>query len=341
MSTHNAGYVLIARGLLDHPQFKPRGPFSDLEAWLWFIIAAAHTPRDVPASNGRQRITVHLEPGQLTFSVRFLAQAWTWSDKRVQRFLSALVEGERVTTKTSTGQTIITICNWHKYQNPTKIATTQTTTQATTQSTTQSTTKKKELKELNSDVVGADATGVLGNQLSSRPPALPANQAAVALGLAFLNAAGFGDHSEAPMNWYGVTDRAAMWIERGWPEAMIVEETKITAARASSDALMPLSYFEKVFATAFAKAQRPLPVATIPPPETTNVLSTNQRRGGNLAGASDRLLAEARPREAGRVGNLAGVLDARIADALRREQAERERIGSTDQTATVLNSWPR
>jgi hypothetical protein len=119
------GYFLIARGLLEHPRFKPQGAFSSAEAWLWLLESAAHTPRDVPTTNGRHRVTVHLEPGQLTFSVRFLASKWSWSDKRVQRFLSVLVLDRSVTTQTTTGQTLITLCNWAKYQRPNAEPTTQ------------------------------------------------------------------------------------------------------------------------------------------------------------------------------------------------------------------------
>jgi DNA-binding transcriptional regulator YhcF (GntR family) len=332
-TTRKSGYVLIARDMLEHPRFKPRGPFSDLEAWIWLICSAAHAPRDVPASNGRQRITIHLEPGQLTFSVRFLAQAWTWSDKRVQRFLSDLSADQSVTTQTTTGQTVITLCNWDKYQHPTKAATTQT----TTQSTTQTTTKKKELKELNSDVVGTREREVPApNQVKVSPE----KTAAVALGLAFLNAAGFEDYAVAPPNLYGATDRAALWIACGWTEEMIVRVTRGIAA-ASSDQ-KPIGYFEKAFANAAAHAQRPLPAASPTPQGAFNATKAAHPRngGGNLAGALTARIADAKRRrdEAGRGGNLAGAANRLIAEAKLREQ---EALTGTDQTATVLNSWRR
>ncbi len=137
------GYILIARGLLDDPRFKPRGPYSDFEAWFWLIEFAAHTVHDVAVSNGRHREIVRLEPGQMTHSIRFLAKAWGWPNKRVQRFLRVLRSDLSVTTQTTTGQTLITLCNYEKYQRPFA----ETTTQSDTQTTTQTTTKKKELKE--------------------------------------------------------------------------------------------------------------------------------------------------------------------------------------------------
>jgi hypothetical protein len=112
------GYVLISRGLLKHPRFKPSGPLTQFEAWYWLIEAAAYAPRDVTIINGTRGDIITLQPGQLSHSIRFLARAWIWSDKRVQRFLSALRSDQSVTTQTTTGQTVITLCNWDKYQNP-------------------------------------------------------------------------------------------------------------------------------------------------------------------------------------------------------------------------------
>jgi hypothetical protein len=130
----------------------------------------------------------------------------------------------------------------------------------------------------------------------TREPAMPvvvsaSKQAAVALGLAFVQAAGFEDHAAAPMNWYGVTDRAAIWIETGWTMAMIVAETRIVAARAGTP--MALAYYEKVFATAFARAQRPPPVAAIPNAGTAHAKTTRH----NVSGALDDLITAARHAE--------------------------------------------
>jgi DNA-binding transcriptional regulator YhcF (GntR family) len=118
-------------------------------------------------TNGRHRATVHLEAGQLPGSVRFLAGKWQWSDKRVQRFLAVLKRDQLVTTETTTGQTIITLCNWGEDQRPFAAATTQT----ATQSTTQTTTKKKELKELNKNTrvaKGEESKGLCGKEARTK-----------------------------------------------------------------------------------------------------------------------------------------------------------------------------
>ena len=139
-----SGFFLITRGLFEHPWFKPRGAFSSIEAWLWLIESAAHTARDVSVDCGSTRKIIHLERGQLTYSIRYLAKAWKWSPDRVQRFLRELAGAGSVSTATSTGQSVITLYNYDKYQSPFTEASTATSTQTSTQTST----NKKELKEL-------------------------------------------------------------------------------------------------------------------------------------------------------------------------------------------------
>jgi hypothetical protein len=133
------GYILLARQLLRHPRFKPKGPFTQFEAWYWLIEAAAFAPHEVPIMMGHRREIITLQPGQLTHSIRFLAKAWRWSPNRVRRFLDDLSMDGSVNTATDTAQTLITLSNWDKYQRPFSGADTATDTATDT--------KKKELKE--------------------------------------------------------------------------------------------------------------------------------------------------------------------------------------------------
>jgi hypothetical protein len=88
---------------------------------------------------GNRREIITLQPGQLSYSIRFLSQAWDWSPNRVRRFLSDLAMDSSVTTETDTPQTLITLCNYEKYQRPFGEADTSTDTATNT--------NKKELKE--------------------------------------------------------------------------------------------------------------------------------------------------------------------------------------------------
>jgi hypothetical protein len=59
---------------------------------------------------------VTLKRGQLHHSVRFMAGAWRWKPARVQRFLDRLRTDTMIETATDTGRTIITLCNFSKWQ---------------------------------------------------------------------------------------------------------------------------------------------------------------------------------------------------------------------------------
>jgi hypothetical protein len=141
------GYILIARGILDHPRFKPTGPYTRAEAWLWLIEAAAFKDRSVSVLAGRQRKAVWIARGELTYSVRYLAKAWKWSPGRVLRFLDELQTDHSIVTRTDTGQTVISLCNYDTYQSPFHHVDTQT----DTVSDTQSGTNKKERKRTNNN----------------------------------------------------------------------------------------------------------------------------------------------------------------------------------------------
>jgi hypothetical protein len=60
---------------------------------------------------------VETKRGQLAASSRFLAKAWDWSEPKVRRFLEALENRRMVTRVTDAGLTVITLCNYERYQS--------------------------------------------------------------------------------------------------------------------------------------------------------------------------------------------------------------------------------
>lgn len=121
---------------------------------------------------------------------------------------------------------------------------------------------------------------------SERPPARPLaslsaeQQAAVDLGLKFLQAAGFADYAAAPMGWTDVHYRAAIWISNGWAEDLILAEAKQAMAR-RTEAPRTVAYFERIFAEAHARAQRPTPIVEIRPGETVHVQDARRQPSGD------------------------------------------------------------
>jgi hypothetical protein len=60
--------------------------------------------------------TVALRRGQFSHSVRFMAEAWNWDKAAVSRFVARLKTETMIETDTETGQLVITICNYERYQ---------------------------------------------------------------------------------------------------------------------------------------------------------------------------------------------------------------------------------
>jgi hypothetical protein len=112
MSNDN-GYYLMHRGWLDHHVLSPRGQEYDRRsAWVWLIENAAWAARTVTI-NGK---LVNLDRGQLCFSIRFLAKAWHWDEKRVRRFLEAAAGCQMIALDTAAGQSLISVVKYNTFQ---------------------------------------------------------------------------------------------------------------------------------------------------------------------------------------------------------------------------------
>lgn len=113
------GWYAMKRGWLDHEAFKPSGPWSKAEAWVYLVESAAYQPTSIDI--GGRPYTV--PRGACCFSLRFLAGKWLWSVKAVQTFLKTLerhgaiaVSVAKTGNGTKTKRTQITLCNYEKYQ---------------------------------------------------------------------------------------------------------------------------------------------------------------------------------------------------------------------------------
>ena len=110
------GYALIHRRLLEHPVFQ-----NEVEAWAFasLIMRASWKPCRVGHRSGE----VLLERGQFILSVRDFAEIWGWSKSKADRFLQRLEKDsmivrswDRAGTPYGTGASVITICNYDKFQ---------------------------------------------------------------------------------------------------------------------------------------------------------------------------------------------------------------------------------
>jgi hypothetical protein len=105
------GYVKIHRSIWKSKHFD-REPFTQREAFIWMISHAAW--RDEKTRRRGRPIT--LKRGQLIATIREMAESWQWSRGKVERFFIQLKTENLIETTSESLVTVITICNYEKYQ---------------------------------------------------------------------------------------------------------------------------------------------------------------------------------------------------------------------------------
>lgn len=127
MRERRYGYYAVDRGIFHNPLFRNAEWFR---AWLWLISFSAW---QIETGARLGRATVALKRGQLACTVRELAGEWKWSKTGVEHFLGRLtaekmIECAAIRTQTQTNNgpkqsvkaSLITICNYDKYQKAVK-----------------------------------------------------------------------------------------------------------------------------------------------------------------------------------------------------------------------------
>jgi hypothetical protein len=96
----------------DHPLLVSGDPLSRREAWLWLISEAAWKPIRVR----RGSLLVNLNRGQVGHALRHIAKEWRWAEATSRRFLLLLKNDAMIDARSDAGITVITICNYDRYQ---------------------------------------------------------------------------------------------------------------------------------------------------------------------------------------------------------------------------------
>jgi hypothetical protein len=110
-----SGFVAIYRKLIGDPQFRGK---DDEYAAIWLVCKAAW--KAYTTRVGRYKVA--LERGQVACAVSYLSEAWECSKSTVHGRLKHLEKNNFIRTEVRTGYTIITICNYSKYQDALKEA---------------------------------------------------------------------------------------------------------------------------------------------------------------------------------------------------------------------------
>jgi hypothetical protein len=116
-------WIRVSTAIFDHDLFSEE-PFTEREAWLWLISKAAWKAT-------RHRIggaMVDVPVGSIFVTLRELQDTWKWgSDYRVRTFLKLLQAEEMIVVDANAGKTLVTICNYSRYQNPERTENAETT----------------------------------------------------------------------------------------------------------------------------------------------------------------------------------------------------------------------
>lgn len=134
-----SGYIALHRDAFEHPLLRDAERFK---AWFWLVSRACwkETRYDIRGK------TVTLQRGQLCTSRTQLSEELGWSQSAVERFLTRLETEQMIGRATGQGKSIVTICNYDKYQQS-EDETGQATGQATGQKSDRNRTAKEEGKE--------------------------------------------------------------------------------------------------------------------------------------------------------------------------------------------------
>lgn len=105
-----AGYIKLWRDAFEHPVLRDGDRFR---AFMWLVSEACWKD----AEHDVKGKTITLKRGQICVSRDQLAKAWKWSPSAVERFLTRLQTEQMIGRQTGQGKSVITICNYDKYQD--------------------------------------------------------------------------------------------------------------------------------------------------------------------------------------------------------------------------------
>lgn len=107
---HGNRFVKIYQSLIKNPVFRT---YTEIGPFVAMIIQAQWKPVRV---NYKNRV-LNLDRGQLALSLREFGKKCGWEETRVRRFLEKLENHHMIHRSTAAGVTVVTICNYNKYQH--------------------------------------------------------------------------------------------------------------------------------------------------------------------------------------------------------------------------------
>lgn len=107
-------FLMLSRGYFDHALWAEERVYSRAEAWLDLVRMAAW--------NGHKRLIgvtmVDIPRGGIVAAERFLSDRWMWSRTKVRAFIDLLESERMVTRKKDQGISVISLCNYERFNTP-------------------------------------------------------------------------------------------------------------------------------------------------------------------------------------------------------------------------------
>ena len=105
-----AGWITLHKDITSHWIWEDE--FSRGQAWVDLLLWANHKPSSIMIKGK----LIKLNRGQQARSEVTLANTWKWSRGRVRRFLELLKNEQMIVQHSVQVTSVITICNYDKYQ---------------------------------------------------------------------------------------------------------------------------------------------------------------------------------------------------------------------------------
>lgn len=106
------GWIKLERAITNHWLWGDE-PYTKAQAWLDLLLHANHKPVEI-LIKGK---VVKLERGDQARSEVTLSERWKWSRGKVRRFLKLLKTEQMIEQQTVQHTSVISICNYSKYQD--------------------------------------------------------------------------------------------------------------------------------------------------------------------------------------------------------------------------------
>lgn len=242
----DGGFITVERAIFDNPKMRGK---DDIYAAIWLVARAAWKPTTVKPV----RHPVDLERGQCAYAVSFMATAWECSKATAHARLRHFEKIGFIRTEARTDCTLITVCNYDKYQQAPNDARTDVRTPPERSPNAPRTNKKEDnqFKELDDDA-----------RCASAPESTMAEPTDIIAAFEDAREEVLGENQRRP--WPHAQDHgtAKRWIEAGadLPLCQAVFAS-VLRQRAASNAQPPgsLKYFDGAIADAIAARDSPMP----------------------------------------------------------------------------------